>query len=134
MTLVFLGDQNREAVPDLVAALDQVGQEIGPVRVKLGQATAVLNHRVLVVPVSGLDALAAAVLRQVRPWLPNDAQRSFNAHLTLARTRGRARLPRAAGGEPVRQQWVATGFVLMRSLLESNGSAYSTEATFALGG
>ena len=95
VTLRFLGEVDEALVPGLSAALRTVAAAVpGPVRCRLGPATAWFTGvRVLQLPATGLDALAAAVreatLPLVPPWVQDEPP--FNGHLTLARAKGRRR-------------------------------------------
>lgn len=135
VTLRFLGD-----VPDLAAvagALTTVPERLrahhgGLVRAELGPAAAWFPGRqVLQVPVAGLDVLAAVVAEALEPWCgPPD--RPFVGHLTLARTRGRARGPLALAGGAVAATWEVAEVALLSSHLAAEGARYRVESAVAL--
>src|SRR5262245_39287830 len=84
VTLRFLG----EAEPDAVgAALDDA--LLPAARARLGPAVDLLAERALVVPVQGLDELAAAVA-EATAALGDPPRRRFVGHLTVARLGRRA--------------------------------------------
>lgn len=120
VTLRFLG--NVDDVDATTRALETVAHP--PVDVTAGPATRRLGHNVLVVPVDGLDTLAAA--------LPFPADRPFTAHLTVARARSRHQVPRALSGIPFSATWRATSFALVRSQTKPTGAAYDDIAVFPL--
>jgi 2'-5' RNA ligase len=123
VTLRFLG----EADPDVVvAALDGV---VLPAAVAhLGPGVDVMSDRALVLPVDGLDELAE-IVRERTAQLGQHARRRFRGHLTLARLKPHAELPRAMGaytsaGFPVRE------VALVQSRLDSDGARYTTIHTW----
>ena len=69
---------------------------------------------------------------------PGRAERSaepgFVGHLTLARTRGRARGPAHLAGVPLAARWPVQQVELVSSVLGPEGSRYRTEAAVALTG
>ena len=132
VTLAFLGNQEREAIPEIAVALEEVGRDVARPRLRLGPATEVMSRRTLVVPVEGVDALAQSVLHRMRPWMPKGADLPFRGHLTLARPKGRGRLTPDAGGTPLDLEWVAEEFTLTRSVPGREGSTYFTERAVAL--
>ncbi|MEO5901123.1 MAG: 2'-5' RNA ligase family protein, partial [Ilumatobacteraceae bacterium] len=87
VTLRFLGEADPNAVARALA-----GVEFAPARARLGPGVDVLGERALVVPVAGLEDLAATVIGHTerigeRPRL------RFVGHLTLARMKPRAVMP-----------------------------------------
>lgn len=119
-TLRFLG--NIDDVDAVTRALDGVSHP--PVDVAIGPATRRLGHSVLMVPVAGLDTLAAA--------MPFPAGRPFTGHLTVARARSRHQVPRALSGIPFSATWRATSFALVRSQTKPTGAVYDDVAVFPL--
>ena len=120
VTLRFLGSV--EDVQSVVDALRTV--EHAPVDVTVGPATRRLGPGVLMVPVRGVDSLAAA--------LPLPSDRPFTGHLTVARARNRRQIPRSLEGVPMRAQWRATAFALVRSQTKPTGAVYDDVAVFSL--
>lgn len=101
----------------------------------LGPAVDRFGRRVLHVPVSGLDPVAAAVVAATaaigRP--PDD--RPFAGHVTLARVAERASVDlRPLTGAPVDGRWPVTEVCLVRSVLSGAAPHYEVEATFPLSG
>lgn len=134
VTLRFLGEVGEEEVPDLHAALGGVAGHQPPARVELGPATTRLGPQVLVVPVAGLDGLAAAVTEATARFGEPPGPRPFSGHLTLARGRGRSPVPARIAGHPLAATWAADGLCLVRSLLGSRGATYEMLATFRFPG
>lgn len=120
VTLRFIGSVHH--VHSVVDALRAV--EHAPVDVAVGPATRRLGPGVLMVPVRGLDALAAA--------LPLPADRPFTGHLTVARARNRRQVPRVLEGIPIAATWRATSFALVRSQTKPTGAVYDDVAVFPL--
>ena len=121
VTLRFLGSV--DDVDGVVAALS--GVRHAACDVEVGPATTRLGPGVLMLPVRGLDSLAAA--------LPFPADRPFTGHLTLARARGRGgRVPSALVGTPFAARWSATSFSLVRSQTKQTGAVYDDPASFPL--
>lgn len=91
VTLRFLGEAD---VAHAVAALDRL--EAGPAEAVVGPAVTLLGRSIACLPVAGLDDLAGAVRRATADVGQPPDPRGFDGHLTLARRRGRARLPTGA--------------------------------------
>jgi 2'-5' RNA ligase len=130
VTLRFLGevDTSEPVVDALAAGLEGAP----PVEATLGPTTARLGRAVLVVPVTGLDDLAAQVLVATRAVVavPDD-EHGFTGHLTLARCpRG---VPRWAIGTPVGARWTAGQVELVRSTLGGGPARHEVLATLPLG-
>jgi RNA 2',3'-cyclic 3'-phosphodiesterase len=121
VTLRFLG----EADPDEVAtALRPALAGLGARDVVLGPVTRRLSSSVLVVPVSGLDDVAAA--------LPFPEDKPFRGHLTIARSRGRTSIPAALAGAPASAGWRVDSVSLVRSTLSPKGARYDDVEVFGL--
>src|SRR5262245_9060382 len=82
VTLRFLGSC---AVDDAVAAFDAI--DAVPADAVLGPAVARLGRFVLVVPVAGLEDLAASVVEATREVGEPPEPRRFAGHITVARLR-----------------------------------------------
>lgn len=128
VTLRFLGDVER--VEDLVDALSSISMPATEVTV--GPATDRLGAGILMLPVSGLDALAHEVHEATEPFVPIPDHRPFKGHLTVARARSKADVPRALEGEPFTASWTATSFALVRSQTKPTGAVYNDVETFSL--
>ncbi len=133
VTLRFLGEVPDDAVPDLVRALDAVGG--APARVAdLGPATTVLDRGTLMVPVTGVDDLAAAVADASRRVGRPPEGRPVTGHVTVARGRGRRPVPKELAGQPVSGTWPVDDVAVIRSRLDARGARYDTIASIALAG
>jgi 2'-5' RNA ligase len=127
VTLRFLGDADPGEV---VAALEPVGPRFPPLEVTLGPRVGRLGRGILMVPVSGLDDLAAEVIRATAGLGRPPEPRPFLGHLTLARLKGAA----ACGltDRTLRDRWTARELAVVRSDLHPHGARYSTVATVPL--
>lgn len=120
VTLRFLGNDDPDRV---VALLRDVSHPA--VDLVVGPATERLGAGVLMLPVGGADSLASA--------LPLPMDRPFTGHLTVARARGRGRIPSSLIGTPFAAAWRAASFSLVRSQTKPSGAVYEDVATFTLG-
>lgn len=137
VTLAFLGDVDGEDRDRWEAALDDAGSDLGgPLEAVVGPATERLGPGVLSVPVAGLEAAARAVRAAGRAagldrYLD---PRPFRGHLTLARGRGRAKIPARVAGTPLEARWAVGELCLVASLPERAGPPrYETLASTPLG-
>ena len=122
VTLRFLGDvPDPGPVADALAAAPLPAAEavVGP------RATA-LGRTVLVLPVAGLDGLAAAVATATDGLGAAPDALPFRGHLTLARAPRRARLPAGLPGRvpAFGRRFPVTAAHLVRSHLTSTGPRY----------
>lgn len=86
------------------------------------------------VPDAGLEALAAEVRARLEDAGFPSGQRPFRAHLTLARTRGRGRVPRAAARGVVPELAVPVDrLTLMCTHRAPDGAPYTVEDAWPLG-
>lgn len=120
VTLSFLGEADPDAA---IAALDDV--TLPSARARLGPAVDVLSGRALVIPVSGLDALAAAVAAGAAELGAPPTRRRFRGHLTIARVKSHARMP-AVLGALVNTEFAVDEVALVQSRLEPDGARYET--------
>lgn len=127
VTLRFLGDC---AIDGVVAALDGLDEPTAIAR--LGPGVDVLSGRSLVVPVSGLDDLAAAIARRTVA-IGEPPRRRFIGHLTLARLKPQVAPPPALGSF-VDTTFVVDEIALVSSRLHPEGARYTIESTWALSG
>lgn len=124
MTLRFLGEANPEDVFDRLAAL-----RFDPFDVRYGPGVDVLNERVVVVPVHGLDAIASAVKDATADLGTEPPRKRFVGHLTLARLKSRP--PRLnAIGVPVSGTQRVEEVTLVSSTLRPRGVRYEIVETF----
>lgn len=127
VTLRFLGQERVEAVVD---ALDGAGP-LPPAHARLGPGVDVMFGRAVVVPVRGVDLLAAAVIAPTR-HLGEPPRLPFAGHLTLAR------LHKGAGQPPVVGALVGGEFdvgelALVESRLQPDRARYSTVHSWPVG-
>lgn len=116
--------------PDrLVAALDRL-RWTAPVTAEAGPAPTALSPLVWVLPVAGLEDLAAAVATAVQgapspaPAAPTGpTARRFRGHLTLARARRPGGL-RGLTAPPVAARWDVQRIEAFRSELRSDGAVH----------
>lgn len=116
VTLRFLGEVDDPA--PVVAALDAAPLAGG--EATLGPRVEALGRGVVVVPVAGLDELAAAVAAATGAWGRPPEARPFRGHVTLARA-GR-RSVRDLVGAPVSARFPVREVVLVRSRLGQRGA------------
>jgi 2'-5' RNA ligase len=126
VTLRFLGDASIGAVE---AAMDAA--DLPAATARLGPAVDVLGERALVVPVAGLDELAARVTAATRDVGDPPPRRRFHGHLTIARIKRDARMPPALGAM-VDGSFRVDEVALVRSRLDPDGARYDTIATWPL--
>jgi 2'-5' RNA ligase len=127
-TIRFFG----RCAPEEVLAAWAPMAAAGPAEAVLGPATAAFGRRVLHVPVTGLDALAASAATATgRVGEPPDP-RPFQGHITLARARGRAADLGALVGVPVTGRWPVEAVELVASRLGAGGSRYEVLARLQL--
>ncbi len=133
VTLRFLGP-----VPDpggVVSALE--GLEAPAAVARLGPRVDRFGHRILHVPVGGLEAIAAGVVRatagvQNRHGRPPD-DRPFRGHLTLARATKDAPVDlRTHAGAPLAGQWDVADVCLVESHPTPGGARYEVVDRFDL--
>jgi 2'-5' RNA ligase len=115
VTLRFLGDVADAEVDGWIATVKDAASRCEPRIASLGPATKIFGRGVLMVPVTGLDDVAAAL----------SAER-FTGHLTLARN-----AYRAIAGAPIAASWNVTEIALIRSDLGDGPARYETIATGA---
>jgi 2'-5' RNA ligase len=129
VTLRFLGRADPEAV---AAAVRPLGAVLVPAKVTLGPRVGRLGRGVLMVPVDGLDVVAAAVIEATAHLGQPPEPRPFLGHLTLARLKGSA----ACGltDRVIRARWTASEVAVVRSVLHPGGARYTTVATVPLRG
>jgi 2'-5' RNA ligase len=124
VTLRFVGN----AEPDtLVEALHGVFE--APPNVTLGPSVTRLGSRVIV-PASGLDGLAAAVVEATDGLGRPPDPRPFVGHVTLARLKNRASCPLV--GAPVNGTFTASAISLVASETRADGARYTELARIPL--
>lgn len=127
ITLRFLGDEHPGEVIHALHGLDTA-----PARAVLGPAVDVLDQRALVVPVSGLEALAAEVSRRTRGLGSEPPRKRFFGHVTLARVKSNVAMPRTLGAL-FADEFDVTEIALVQSRLDPSGARYETIETWPVG-
>lgn len=126
VTLRFLGNADPNSV---AAALDTAAFEA--TTIWLGPAVDVGNERVLFAPVVGADELAAEVIEATRSLGDEPVRQRFLGHVTIARLKKRANMPRALG-ELIDVEWEPTEVALVESTLRPDGPRYDTLQTWPI--
>jgi 2'-5' RNA ligase len=127
VTLRFLGTCDVDVAARALAWLD------APVATaRCGPMVSRLGHDAVVVPVAGLDALAAAVVGCTAGIGRAPDPHPFTGHLTLARLRARAAC--GIAGARVSARFEVREVALVRSDPTAEGARYTTVATQRLAG
>lgn len=126
VTLRFLGEADPD---DVIGALD--GVRLPAATARLGPGVDIMSDRALVLPVDGLDELAETV-RAHTAHLGQEARRRFRGHLTLARLKPHADLPRAMGAYAP-AEFPVQEVALVKSRLDPDGARYTTIHTWFTG-
>jgi 2'-5' RNA ligase len=134
LTLRFVGEVGDEDAGRLIAAARRAAASCAVPVAELGPVTALLNPGVLVAPVAGLDAVATAVIRATAAIGTPPGPRPFAGRITLARARGRGRLPRDVAGRAVGARWAVEELAVVRSHLGDDRARYERLAAVAVGG
>ena len=132
VTLRFLGDADLD---EATAACARIAVPEAPT-VTLGPATARFGRRILHVPTSGLDDVAAATVAATASVGDPPDPRPFHGHVTLARSRRGDTDLRPLTGTPIAATWVAEEITLVRSHLgagRDRGARYEVVERFPLG-
>ena len=126
VTLRFLGQAEPTAVIDAMRHV-----LLPPARARMGPAVDVLHQRALVVPVSGVDPLAAVVGAATREVGDPVPRRPYSGHITVARLKRTATMPRILG-ERVHAEWDVNQIELIVSRLHPDGVEYEAVHTWRL--
>ena len=129
VTLRFFGN-----VEDPVPIVDTLAPAVAghaAVDVAIGPRPGVLGHQVVYLAVTGLDALAATVVRATAEFGDPPQTRRFRGHLTLARTKGGIV---DLSSLTVDASWTVGEIELIRSHLGGGPARYETIASFSLAG
>jgi 2'-5' RNA ligase len=129
VTLRFLGNV-AEPGPVTEALAPAVGR-VPAVEAGLGPSLRRLGRSVLCVPVTGLEPMAEAVVEATRPLGDPAEDRPFRGHVTLARTRGRQRMPGALAGGAAAGRWPVDEVTLVRSRLSAGPARYEIVERYA---
>ena len=122
VTMRFLGSCE---VDEALAAFHTI--DASATEAVVGPAVSRLGRSIVVVPVQGLDALAAEVVRATSDVGQPPDPRPFTGHITIARLRDRAACG-VAGGRFV-DRFPVDAVHLVRSDLRPDGAVYDTIAT-----
>ncbi len=123
VTLRFLGEAHVDEVAD---ALDRTRLEACTAR--LGPGVDALGERSLVLPVAGVDELAAAVA-DTTATIGEPPRKRFVGHLTLAKVRPRAPMPDLLGAL-AQMSFDVEEIALVASTLRPEGARYDTVGTW----
>jgi RNA 2',3'-cyclic 3'-phosphodiesterase len=133
-TLRFLGSVP-EVEPVVEALSAAVAGVTGATQAGLGPAVDRFGRRVLQVPVSGLDGLAATVVAATAHIGRRPDDRPFTGHVTLARVGERASVDLGPlTGAPLSATWTVKEVSLVRSDLSGASPRYYEVAGFPLAG
>jgi 2'-5' RNA ligase len=134
VTLRFLGKVDDADADSLVEALGAALAGLPRIEATLGPAVELLNPRILSVPVTGLDDVAAAAVAATASIGRPPERRPFRGHVTLARLRDVSRpVARSLGGAPVEGRWPVTSVAVVESQLSPAGARYTTAAEVMVG-
>jgi 2'-5' RNA ligase len=123
VTLRFCGDV--ADTDELLDALWNARATLRATRVSVSGPAMILGDRALVLPVTGADALAAAVSAVVEPFACPNPHRSFIGHLTVGQLDPEERLPgETLGGVSVVCSWAPPEVCLYASLSATPGGRY----------
>ena len=123
VTLRFLGEAEVDGV-----ALALAGVDAPATTAVMGPVTGRFGRRIVHVPVSGLDDVAAAVWSALGP-----EDRPFTGHLTLARARDRRGVDlRPYCGVPIAGEWRVDEITLVASHMSPKGARYEIVERFPL--
>ncbi len=131
VTLRFLG--RVDDVDSVTGPLAGVCSLAAPVAVA-GPLTGLLGSSIVMLPVSGLDDLAAAVVALTASVGEPPPSRPFTGHLTLARARDRSRRVKVAdlAGAALSAAWPVSEVTLVASDLHPSGARYEVVGRFPL--
>jgi 2'-5' RNA ligase len=133
VTLRFFGRVDAAGETALRAGLAATATASAVAEVAAGPAPRALGRGVWVLPVQGLETLAAAVAVATAVAGRPPPARPFRGHITLAR----ARHPKALSGltrSPVAARWSVTEITLVRSDLQPEGARYEVLDRWSLPG
>ncbi len=124
VTLRFLGDADEDEVADALTTATW-----RPTTARVGPAVDALGDHSLVLPVDGVDDLAATASRATKALGSAPERRRYHGHLTVARLARRARPARALGLR-FAASFEVTEVALVASTLTPEGARYETITTW----
>lgn len=124
ITLRFLGEAHPMEVADRLDGVD-----LPAASVHLGPAVDLLGKHSVILPVAGLEQLAAVVTTATRGVGSAPERRRYVGHLTLARLRKHATPPRLTGS-PFDDSFDVDEVALVNSRLKETGAEYETITTW----
>lgn len=128
VTLRFFGDADPNEIGE---ALDRA--DFSATTIRLGPAVDVdARRRTLFLPAVGADDLAASVVAETRHLGTEAVRPRYLGHVTLARLKKGANMPRALG-TMVEATWDPTEVALVESTLRPEGARYHTVHTWPIG-
>lgn len=133
ITLRFWPAAEPAAVIDAIDTGIEAARDTGafrPAHAVIGPVVSRFGYGAIVLPVSGLDDLAAAVIAATDAIPPVVEPRVFAGQLTLGRIRRRAACGLA--GRPFRAEMDVTSIVLVRSELHPEGARHTQLAQWPL--
>ena len=126
VTLRFVGEADPN---ELAEALSTA--RFAATTIQLGPAVDIGGEHTLFVPATGADGLAEEVVRSTRHLGDQPIRSTFRGHLTIARLKRRANMPRALG-ELIDASWTPDEVALVESTLRPDGARYDTLETWPI--
>ena len=134
VTLRFLGQVHADAIERVIAAASDAFDRAPAFDVHLGPISALgTGAKVLFVPAEGADDVARG-LDEALGDLVEERLGPYRGHLTLARARGRGRLPSSLSGCPVNVSFRVDEVALVASRLEPERAVHQVVHRFDLRG
>jgi 2'-5' RNA ligase len=134
VTLRFCGPVRSDEIPLVIATAAGALASVVPFEVRLGPMTALgTGAKVLFVPAEGAG-VAARRLDDALGDLVEPRDGPYRGHLTLARARGRGRLPSTLSGCPVSLAFEVDEVALVASRLEPERAVHQVVHRFCLQG
>jgi len=132
VTIRFFGELDGDQARAVGDAAEEALAPLAPCTVRLGPMTALgTGAKVLFVPASGAEQLADALDAAIDGFAPA-REGPYRGHLTLARARGRGRLPGSLSGQPVAVTFGVTEVALVASSLEPDRAVHRVVRRFPL--
>jgi RNA 2',3'-cyclic 3'-phosphodiesterase len=146
LTLKFLGNVPASSVEDLITALQQACQGVGPFELRLATLGCFPNNRSPRIVWAGLAGDLGALMelqdrvsQRTAAFSAREDNHAFHPHLSLGRVKrahqemaGVIGKAVAEAGNPAPAKWTVGGVNLIRSVLGSQGSTYNNLAVVSL--